>query len=130
MTQPMGTCWSCVTELTDPAVMVDGFRCVGEAIARRWQTPRGGLIDDPNYGYDLTDQINDDIDRATLAQVAHLAGAEGEKDERVAVCAVTITFNAGVFAVAGKVTLVTGQTFDLVVSVDKLSVTLLSVTTS
>jgi len=127
MTQPYGIGWSCTSSLTDPAVMVGGFQIVAEAIVRRWQTPRGGLIDDPNYGYDLTEFINADIDKAALAQIAHLAGAEAQKDERVAGCKVTITFNNGVFSVLGKVTLAAGPTFDLVVTVDKVTVTLLQV---
>ncbi len=43
-----GTGWSCVTGLTMPAVMVSGNRIVAEALVRRWTTPYGGLIDDPN----------------------------------------------------------------------------------
>jgi hypothetical protein len=111
-----------------PAKMASGFRVVAEAIVRRWMTPRGGLIDDPNYGFDLTDGLSDDLDKAGLARMANSASAEALKDERVSACDVTILLSAaGVFTVVGKVT--TGQgPFRMVVSVSQVSVELLQVT--
>ncbi len=128
MTQPdFGSCWSCVSDLTMPSTMATGFQVVAEAIARRWQTPRGGLIDDPNYGYDLSDFVNDDLSKEELANIAHQAGAEAEKDERVLSCEVTVTFvTGGLLTVTGKVTTTQGP-FALVVSVDQVSVSLLQV---
>lgn len=123
----LGTCWSCTTGLTMPATMATGFRCVAEAIVRRWSTPRGGLIDDPNYGYDLTDLINDDLDKADLARAAHTAGAEAEKDERVLSCETTITMIGDTLNVTGKVATAAGP-FQLVVSVNQVTVSLLQVT--
>jgi hypothetical protein len=110
-----------------PAVMVTGFRVVAEAIARRWQTPRGGLIDDPNYGMDLTDYVGDDMDKQALASLARQAGAEAEKDERVLRCATTITMVGNVMMVHGKVDTAKGP-FELVVSVSEVTITLLQVT--
>lgn len=126
---PFGSCWSCLTDLTMPSVMATGFRVVAEAIARRWQTPRGGLLDDPNYGYNLLDFISDDIDKGTLAQIAQLAGAEAEKDERVLGCSVTINFVGGVMMVFGRVDTAAGP-FQLVVSVSDVTVSLLQVSTT
>lgn len=128
MTQPdFGSSWSCIQDITSPAIMASGFRVVAEAIARRWQTPRGGLIDDPNYGYDLTDFVNDDLSKPDLAQIAHLAGAEAEKDERVLACDVTATLlPSRLLVVSASVTTAAGP-FQLVVSVSQLSVTLLQV---
>jgi hypothetical protein len=119
-----GQCWSCVTDLVMPATMATGFRVVAEAIARRWQTARGGLIDDPNYGTPLTDAVNDDMATADLSRLAKSAAAEAEKDERVLSCDVTITLIAQVLMVVGKVTTAQGP-FQLVVSVSQVSVTLL-----
>ena len=126
MAVDFGTCWSCITDVTTPATMASGFRVIGEAIARRWQTPRGGLIDDPNYGFDLTDFIGDDLGKGDLARIAHGASAEAEKDERVLSCAVTLTMTGGgqLMTVVGSVE--TGQgPFQLVVAVSAVSVTLL-----
>lgn len=127
MTQPdFGSCWSCIDDLVMPSVQVTGFTVVAQAIARRWQTPRGGVIDDPSYGYDLSDFINDDLDKAGLAEIAHYAGAEAEKDERVLSCEVNVTFISGFLTVVGKVTTALGP-FVLVVSVSQINVALLQV---
>lgn len=122
-----GTCWSCTVELTDPAVMVTGFRVIAEAIVRRWQTPRGALIDDPNYGYDVAQWTSGDMGPGDLARVASEAGAEAEKDERVLSCDVTVSVLTGnAMNVIGKVETSKGP-FTLVVGVDQVSVTLLQV---
>lgn len=130
MTQPvdLGSCWSCVTDIVMPSTMSTGFRCVAEAIARRWQTPRGGLIDDPNYGFNLSDFVGDDLGKGDLARIAASARAEAEKDERVVSCDVTVTVLAEVMIVVGKVTTSAGP-FQMVVSIAGVSVTLLQVTT-
>lgn len=126
MTQPdFGSCWSCVTDLTMPATQATGFRVVAEAIARRWQTPRGGLIDDPNYGFDVSDFINADMSKTDIARLAQLAGSEAEKDERVLSCKVTVTLTGGVLIVTGAVETALGP-FQLVVSVSQVTVTLLA----
>jgi hypothetical protein len=122
----LGTCWSCITDVTTPATLSSGNRCVAEAIARRWGTPRGGLIDDPNYGYDLTDAIGDDLNKSDLAKMAHFAAAEAEKDERVDSADVTIQLIGAVLIVSGTITTARGP-FQLVVSVSNVTVTLLSV---
>ncbi len=128
MTQPdFGSCWSCVDDLVMPSTMASGFRVVAEAIARRWQTPRGALINDPNYGFDLSDFVNDDLSKAELSRIAHQAGAEAEKDERVLSCEVTVTFlTGGNLSVVGKVETAAGP-FSLVVGVSQVSVSLLQV---
>lgn len=121
----LGSCWSCISDVDMPSTMATGFACLGQAIARRWQTPRGGLIDDPNYGFDLTDYIGGDLGKNDLARLAHMAGEEATKDERVKSCAVTVTLLAnGDMLVVGQVTTADGP-FSLVVSVSGVSVTLL-----
>ena len=111
-----------------PAITASEFQCVAEAIVRRWMTPRGQLIDDPNYGYDLTDAINEDLGAADLARIAYLAGQEAAKDERVLACPTQITLDQfGNMNVLGQVTTASGP-FDLVVSVNVVTVALLQVT--
>ncbi len=126
MAVDFGTCWSCVSGLTFPARMVTGFRVVAEAIARRWNTEHGTLIDDPDYGYDLGAFVNADLTPTQLANIARGAAAEAEKDERVQSCKCVVTFNSndGSLLVAGAVTTANGP-FDLVISVSNLTVTLL-----
>lgn len=123
-----GSAWSCVEDLTMPSVMVTGFRVVAEAIVRRWTTPRGGLVDDPEYGYDLTDYIGDDLNPSDVAQVASFAAAEARKDERVQFAKVSITMSlAGAMSVTASILTASGP-FLLVLSIDQVSVSILQVT--
>lgn len=126
MTQPaivnFGTCWSCVSDLTMPAIMATGFQVVAEAIIRRWSTSQGQLIDDPDYGFNLTDLISDDLGPGQIAQAQQSASAEAQKDERVLACAVKLTLDvAGTLAVVANVTTAQGP-FKLVASVSAIGV--------
>jgi hypothetical protein len=126
-----GLGWSCTTELTSPSIMVTGFRIIAEAIIRRWSTPRGGLLEDPSYGYDLTDAIGDDIGPADLARMSQGAAEEAQKDERVRNCYVTMGVLAsgdgtGILSVQARVETSAGP-FALVAAVSQVTVTLLQV---
>lgn len=121
-----GSSWSCVSDLTMPSIMATGFRIVAEAIARRWMTPRGFLISDPNYGFDLTGMIGDDIDVAKLAQLGQGATAEALKDERVKSCTLQLTFVDGTLTVRALVNTNQGP-FRFVASVSSVRVSLLEV---
>jgi hypothetical protein len=128
MAVDFGSSWSCTTDLTMPSIMVSGFRVVAEAIVRRWLTPRGQLLSNPDYGFDLTSAIGDDVDVTTLGQLAQGAAAEAQKDPRVLNCYVTISMIDDVFDVRATVETANGP-FTLVASVSSLTVTLLEVST-
>jgi len=115
-------------EDVDPAGnMVSGRRALAEALARRYQTPRGRLIGNPNYGEDLTEHINDDMTSHDLAAMQAAAIQEGRKEERVLDIQVGVELDVdGNVTVAITVTDADGP-FDLTLSVSSLSVTLLSV---
>jgi class 3 adenylate cyclase len=122
-----GTAWSCIDDLTMPSIMVSGFRVVAEAIARRWQTDRGYLVGDPNYGYNLSNFIGDDFDKGTLNLIARNAAQEAEKDERVLRCECVVSLLPDqTLQVVGKVTTAQGP-FSLVVGVNNVTVQLLQV---
>ncbi len=78
-----GSDLSCVSDLTPHMLVVSGNRLVAEAIARRLQTPKGALLDDSNYGYDVTGLINADIGPGDLGRIAAGITAECQKDQRV-----------------------------------------------
>lgn len=80
-----GTCWSTPLgqDLSMPSVMASGVQVVIEAILRRWSTPAGGLIDDPNYGYSLVDLVSDDLTPTDIQHAQQQLAAEATKDERV-----------------------------------------------
>lgn len=65
-----------------------------QALMRRLLTPRGQLIDDPNYGYALEDWQNEDVDPSgrELGRVAADVDAELRKDERVRSSSTLATF--------------------------------------
>lgn len=108
-----------------PATTATGFRCVAEAIVRRWSTPRGRLIDDGNYGFDLTDFVNGDFTVSDVPRIAQQAGAEAEKDERVLSCRCSASFVGETLAVVGQVQTADGP-FRLTVTVDQLQGVLLT----
>ncbi|GAC1536293.1 MAG: hypothetical protein NVS3B10_00050 [Polyangiales bacterium] len=76
----------------DPAMVeVDGRTALAQALARRIQTPRGTLLDDPNYGTDVTGEIDADLTPAQVAAIAGNVDQEFLKDERVLSSATTLT---------------------------------------
>src|SRR5438045_1552992 len=79
---------------------VDGFLCLGQALKRRLQTPRGGLIDDPNYGTDVTGRLNDDVTPRELAQMGSEIDPEFVKDERVLRSTTTVAYALGVATIS------------------------------
>ena len=82
---------SAVSDIDPGFRTVSGRRLLAEAIARRLQTPRGRLADDPNYGYDLTGLLKADFAPQDLARIASLVEAECTKDERVVGASATVT---------------------------------------
>lgn len=127
MSADFGSAWSCVDDLTMPARYVTGNRVVGEAMARRLSTDRGGLISDPTYGYDLTAEMDDDASPSDLAAIAAQIQAECVKDQRVLAAVATVTLAGGVLIVTIQVTTAAGP-FTLTLSVDQVSVQILKVT--
>lgn len=72
-----------MADLTKDFRTVSGRRALAEALWRRWTTDRGGLIDDPNYGENLTDHINDDMSPGDVQRALLAAMVEARKDERI-----------------------------------------------
>ncbi len=106
---------------------VSGRQALAEALVRRWTTPRGGLIGDPNYGTDLTEYINDDYGPGDLAKIIARAEAEALQDERVeSISSRAEISDAGVLRIEFTITEASGP-FSLTVSVDNVTVDLLEV---
>ena len=127
-----GSDLSCTLDLDPRCVVVTGRRLLAEAIVRRWITPRGGLIDDPNYGTDVTAYLNDDVTPRDIAALQTAMSQEAEKDERVNSCDISIAIpphGTGVYTITAQIHDNDGP-FTLVVSVDTISkdIQLLSVT--
>jgi phage baseplate assembly protein W len=60
-----------------------GMENLAEALARRLQTPRGGLFYDPEYGLDVRDWLNETDSEEARFELSTLASAECEADPRV-----------------------------------------------
>lgn len=90
MATDFGTDLGCVFDLDPRCSEVSGRRLLAEAIARRLITPRGMLIDDPNYGIDVFDWLYEDVSKREIAALASAIQAECKDDERVEAARVTI----------------------------------------
>lgn len=121
---------TCTDDLDPRCSVTSGRRIVAEAVYRRLITPRGRLIDDPEYGTDITDWINDDFSASDIASLGAAIQSECLKDERVAEAEVSVEEppgGTGAYAITISLTELTGTTFDLVLSVSDVTVDLLRV---
>jgi hypothetical protein len=84
---------SCVSDVTPELAEVDPFSPVGiaEAVIRRLTTPRGGLVDDPDYGLDLRGYCNRGTTLDELRDLAGQCRSEVTKDDRIEEALFTIT---------------------------------------
>jgi phage baseplate assembly protein W len=89
----------------------------------RVTTPRGSLVDDPNYGVDLRALLSTGLTPSTTRSIATLVHGELIKDDRIADTTVTLAISGGVKLPVYTVTItitpadVSLAAFDLVVSV-------------
>ena len=58
-------------------------RIVLEALVRRFETPRGTLDDDEEYGFDLPSRLHSGVTQTELRALQSQCVAEAKKDERV-----------------------------------------------
>lgn len=86
---------SCVHDMDSRCSVASGRRTLAEAYVRRITTPRGMLIDDPDYGIDITDYLNDDVTPRDIARLRSQMVAEGEEDERIERVEVAVTTPRG-----------------------------------
>lgn len=116
-----GTDFDCVNDVDATGRMVTGNLLVAQAVARRWSTPAGGLIGDPNYGYDLNDRINEDMDPREIAAMNAELEAQALLDERVTTCTVSSTLaKDGTLTVIGDLEAGNGP-FRMTVSVSEVA---------
>lgn len=83
MTTDFGTDLSWTTDVDPLHRMATGTLLVSQAIFRRLNTPRGALLDDPEYGYDLVGQLSVGQTQKQIGRVQSEVRAECLKDERV-----------------------------------------------
>lgn len=80
----------------------DDFREIGpdtpliiiQALARRYQTPNGSLIEDRDYGCDLCGSLHVGMTQAELRKLHTAAVGEALKDERIETASIRISFKS------------------------------------
>lgn len=120
---------ACDPETGIPATfeLVSGRTTLVQAILRRFQTRRGTLVDDPDYGLDLTDWVGKRTDTAQLLAWQQALQAEARKDQRVRSARARLTtLPSGVLRFTLALETSEGP-FSLTVQVSEVSVDLLSV---
>jgi hypothetical protein len=121
-----GTDVACVDDLDPMFEEITGRRVLIQALLCRFQTPRGGLFYDANYGLDLRSYLGEGFTTADLKLVQTEIAAECLKDERVAAATAVVVMDAsqGTMSVTVQIRDATGP-FTMVLTVDHVTVTLL-----
>lgn len=126
-TPDFGTDFQFLAGLNPSLSLTSGVATLGQDIAHRLMTPRGGLFYDPDYGTDLRVYLNAPMTSQTLGALVNDATSECLKDERVQTCVVTPAFDAASSTLnLGFSCLTADGPFTFIISVTKASVALLS----
>lgn len=122
-----GTTVSCTFDIDPAGLLITGRRVLSEALIRRILTPRGRLLSDPNYGFDLAGAINNDMSAADANEVGANMDQEFTKDERVVSSTTIASFNQTTGVLTTSTTIDDGQgPFPLVLSVSNYLLSILS----
>jgi len=92
---PFGTDISTFPDLDPAFTVISGPRVVIEALARRLTTPRGSLVSDPDYGFDLRQLLHLDTTPQDEGRLLAQMQAQIEADERVLGASVRFVRSAG-----------------------------------
>lgn len=109
MTQPdWGYDISCFQDEDAAQTHVTGFSLLGQSLARRLQTPQGSLLGDPDYGYDLLGETDNDVSLGDIARIGQTIDSEFVKDTRVTGSSSAVSLLAGTIAIVSSVQTVAG----------------------
>lgn len=124
-----GTDIDCVLDIGPTLALAGHARNIGNALARRLSTPRGSLIYDSDYGYDVRLLLNAATTSSGVTVVQSNISRECVKDERIANCDATYNYNAQLssLTIGLQITLADGTIFTLILGVNAATVTLLKV---
>jgi phage baseplate assembly protein W len=109
--------------------LVSGRDLLIQSILHRYQTPRGSLVDDPNYGFDVQAWLNESLTNTRLYALQSGLAAEALKDERVLSAAASVTYDGSTKSItyALAITPSASPAFTLTIAVTSLTLELLSV---
>lgn len=123
-----GTDISCVDDIDPMFGLVSGETALAQAILRRLSTPRGGLLDDPDYGYDVRALLCDEVTSTRRIAAKAAIANEVEKDERVLMCSADLVFNHQASRLRIRLAVTTARgPFRLTLDADRVTVELLEV---
>lgn len=123
----LGVDYHCITDLDASLSLVYGNTALGQSTARRHITPRGGLFYDRDYGNCIRRFFK--ASGFTLPRLARVVESETIKDERVRNTAALVEQSSTDYediTIVERITPITGQPFDLTITVDELSVEVLA----
>jgi phage baseplate assembly protein W len=103
-----------------------GVRNIGNALARRLITPRGGLLYDPDYGTDVRAYVNAGFTASQVAKLASEIQAEVAKDPRIQGADVDLKIAGAAMTITILAELAQGP-FEMVFRSNGLTVDLLTV---
>lgn len=126
MTVDFGTDLSCTDDLDETMKEISGQDVLAQAIYRRLTTPRGQLIDDPDYGIDVRSFLSRGVDAGKLREIEGTIRQEVLKDERVANVTAKATIDYKTYSITVSLIVTTGDgPFRLVFSITADTVELL-----
>ena len=105
--------------------IVTGAKAVASAIACRLTCPRGGLIDDEEYGYDIRELVNQPLTATFARDAAQDIEAQCSLDERVSDAVVELSEEDGVLTVSVALELYDDVASTLVLAVSAVTVAIL-----
>lgn len=122
-----GTDLAGTDDLTETMREVSGNTTLVQAIYRRLTTPRGALLDDPDYGLDLRTLLSRGMTPEDLAGLPDVIAAEIRKEQRIEACEVQVQSRAdGAIEIAVRAEVAEGP-FNLTITVTEAAVVLTEV---
>lgn len=120
-----GTDIWCIDDIDEGFTEISGRKVLIQNLIRRLRTPRGGIIDAPDYGLDLAELLSRGMTPAEVGAIPGAVRSELLKDERVAAVAVTSRqTGAEVLELTIKITPVEGEPFQFTVDASAAGVLL------
>ena len=128
MATDFGTDVAAISDLPDPENLIGGIGNVAYAVARRWLTQSGALVeigDTAQYTcFDIRDYFGARITASTITEIEGLCIAAAGDDPRVQSVSASVSFLSGVIRVSASVTTADGP-FDFVLTVDNITAALM-----
>lgn len=120
---------ACVDDLDPTLRETTGVETFQHALARRLSTPRGWLLDDPGYGFDVRDELGAEVTRSDVPRLGAAVRGEVLKDDRVLTASVRTVVSGPPSAQRLQI-MVTGEAaegpYDFTLDVTKVSVALIN----